>query len=96
DLRNTKVMDTINKLKDYNINVDVYDPWVSVEGAQREYGITPIPAPEQGKYDAIILAVAHREFKEMGAAALRSFGKDKHVLFDLKYLLPKSQADIRL
>jgi len=96
DLRNTKVIDIINELKDYDVNVDVYDPWVSVEGAQHEYGITPISAPVAGKYDAIVLAVAHREFAEIGAAGLRAFGKDEHILFDLKYLLPKGEADIRL
>lgn len=96
DLRNTKVVDSINKLKDYNMKVDVYDPWVSPEGAQHEYGITPVRAPEPGAYDAIVIAVAHREFKEMGIDGLRRFGKEKHVLFDLKYVLPKSQSDMRL
>ncbi|HZW12302.1 MAG TPA: Vi polysaccharide biosynthesis UDP-N-acetylglucosamine C-6 dehydrogenase TviB [Noviherbaspirillum sp.] len=96
DLRNTKVIDSINKLKDYNINVDVYDPWVDAEAAQHEYGITPIKEPEPGKYDAVVLAVAHRQFKELGAAGLRRFGKERHVLFDLKYVLPKKEADLRL
>lgn len=96
DLRNTKVVDIINELKDYDVNVDVYDPWVSAEGAQHEYGITPVSAPQAGKYDAIVLAVAHREFAEIGAAGLRAFGKAEHILFDLKYLLPKGDADIRL
>jgi UDP-N-acetyl-D-galactosamine dehydrogenase len=96
DLRNSKVIDSINKLKDYNVNVDVYDPWVSAESARHEYGITPLHAPERGKYDAIVLAVAHRQFREMGASGLRSFGKEKHILFDLKYVLPREQADIRL
>jgi UDP-N-acetyl-D-galactosamine dehydrogenase len=96
DLRNTKVIDSIIKLKEYNINVDVYDPWASAEGAKHEYGISLISAPERGKYDAIILAVAHRQFKEIGVAEVRSFGKHNHVLFDLKYLLPKSDVDLRL
>jgi len=96
DLRNTKVVDSINKLKDYNMNIDVYDPWVSPEGAQHEYGITPVRAPKPGTYDAIVLAVAHRQFKEMGINGVRRFGKEKHVLFDLKYVLPKSESDIRL
>ncbi len=96
DLRNTRVIDIINELKDYNVNVDVYDPWVSAEGAQHEYGISLVHAPEASKYDAIILAVAHREFKEIGAAGMRRFGKKEHVLFDLKYVLPKGDADIRL
>lgn len=96
DLRNTKVVDIINELKDYNVNVDVHDPWVSVEGAQHEYGITPVAAPAHGKYDAVIVAVAHSEFKQMGAAGLRAFGKEQHILFDLKYVLPKEDTDIRL
>lgn len=96
DIRNTKVIDSILKLKEYDMNVDVYDPWVNVEGAQHEYGITPVSAPVPGKYDAIILAVAHREFREIGVAGVRSFGKERHVLFDLKYVLPKDAVDIRL
>lgn len=96
DLRNTKVVDIVAELKDYDVNVDVYDPWISVEAAKHEYDITPVTAPEAGKYDAIILAVAHREFAEIGAAGLRALGKTEHILFDLKYLLPKGDADIRL
>jgi UDP-N-acetyl-D-glucosamine/UDP-N-acetyl-D-galactosamine dehydrogenase len=96
DLRNSKVIDSITKLKDYNINVDVYDPWVSVEAAQHEYGITPVAMLEEGKYDAIILAVAHRQFRDMSAGQIRSYGKAKHVLFDLKYVLPRHEADLRL
>jgi UDP-N-acetyl-D-glucosamine/UDP-N-acetyl-D-galactosamine dehydrogenase len=96
DLRNTKVVDSINALKKYNINVDVYDPWVNPDAAEHEYGITPIGMPQTDRYDAIILAVAHREFREMGAAGLRRFGKKDHVLFDLKYVLPKADADLRL
>jgi UDP-N-acetyl-D-glucosamine/UDP-N-acetyl-D-galactosamine dehydrogenase len=96
DLRNTKIVDSINKLKEYNINVDVYDPWVNAESAQHEYGITPIPEPAPGKYDAIVLAVAHSQFREIGTARLRRLGKERHVLFDLKYVLPKADSDIRL
>lgn len=96
DLRNSRVIDSITKLKDYNINVDVYDPWVNAESARHEYGITPIAEPATGKYDAIVLAVAHRQFRELGTAGLRRFGKERHVLFDLKYVLPKSDSDIRL
>lgn len=96
DLRNTKVVDSINALKKYNVNVDVYDPWVNADSAMHEYGIKPIDMPETDQYDAIILAVAHREFKEMGAAGLRRFGKKDHVLFDLKYVLPRGDADLRL
>jgi UDP-N-acetyl-D-galactosamine dehydrogenase len=96
DLRNTRVIDSIRSLKDYNINVDVYDPWIDADSALREYDITPIQAPQAGQYDAIILAVAHWQFKEIGAAGMRRFGKEKHVLFDLKYALPKMDTDMRL
>ena len=96
DLRNTKVMDSINALRKYNVNVDVYDPWVNAEAAQHEYGITPVDIPKYEHYDAIVIAVGHREFKEMGAVGLRRFGKKDHVLFDLKYVLPKADADMRL
>ena len=76
--------------------VDVYDPWVSAAEAQHEYGITPVAQPQPGAYDAIIVAVAHREFKAMGAAGLRALGKPQHVLFDLKYVLPAAESDLRL
>jgi UDP-N-acetyl-D-glucosamine/UDP-N-acetyl-D-galactosamine dehydrogenase len=96
DLRNTKVIDIVKELADYGVNVDVYDPWVSNEGAQHEYGITPVDQPKHGHYDAIVLAVAHSQFRDLGAAGMRVFGKEEHVLFDLKYVLPKGDADIRL
>lgn len=96
DLRNTKVVDIVRELTDYNVNVDVYDPWVVVEEAQHEYGITPISEPEIGAYDGIILAVAHDQFKTMGAANIRLLGKSVHVLYDLKYLLHTSESDLRL
>ncbi|XYJ11575.1 Vi polysaccharide biosynthesis UDP-N-acetylglucosamine C-6 dehydrogenase TviB [Telluria sp. B2] len=96
DLRNTRVVDIIQELKDYNVNVDVFDPWIDAKEAQHEYNITPIAEPVKGKYDAVVLAVAHEEFRQMGAAAMRGFGKEQHVLFDLKYVLPKDEADVRL
>ena len=103
DLRNTRVVDIVAELKDYNCNVDIYDPWVSTEEAQEEYGITPLgslPAsPEEGeagRYDAILLAVAHQQFKEMGGSAIRALGKSDHVLYDLKYVLASNESDLRL
>jgi UDP-N-acetyl-D-glucosamine/UDP-N-acetyl-D-galactosamine dehydrogenase len=96
DLRNTKVIDIINGLKGYNVNVDVYDPWVIPEDAIKEYSVRPVQSPIAGKYDAIVIAVAHHEFKEMGAKELRKLGKEKHVLYDLKYILNSSDADMRL
>jgi UDP-N-acetyl-D-galactosamine dehydrogenase len=96
DLRNTRVVDIVKELADYNVQVDVFDPWVSVEEAQHEYGITPVQQPQPGAYDAIVIAVAHHQFKTMGLPAIRALGKAEHVLYDLKYLLLASESDIRL
>ncbi|KAB0302366.1 Vi polysaccharide biosynthesis UDP-N-acetylglucosamine C-6 dehydrogenase TviB [Vibrio fortis] len=96
DLRNTKVVDIISELKEYNINVDIVDPWCSNAEAQYEYGLTLCDEPQQGDYDAIIMAVGHNEFKEMGAAEIHALGKESHVLYDLKYVLDKSDVDMRL
>ncbi|WP_278856267.1 Vi polysaccharide biosynthesis UDP-N-acetylglucosamine C-6 dehydrogenase TviB [Kerstersia gyiorum] len=96
DLRNTRVVDIVKELKDYNVEVDVYDPWVDPAEAQHEYGITPVAQPAAGEYDGIILAVAHRQFVEMGAAAIRKLGKPEHVLYDLKYVLSADDSDLRL
>jgi len=96
DLRNTRVVDIVAELKDYNCDVDVYDPWVSVEEAQHEYGISPIAKANTGGYDAIILAVAHHQFKEMGADAIRALGRPTAVLYDLKYVLSAQESDLRL
>ncbi|MDP7592876.1 MAG: Vi polysaccharide biosynthesis UDP-N-acetylglucosamine C-6 dehydrogenase TviB [Litorilituus sp.] len=96
DLRNTKVTDIITELNEYNIHVDVTDPWCSYEEAAAEYNLSLIQSPKKGKYDAIILAVAHREFKELGEDNIKALGKENHVLYDLKYLLDKSKVDMRL
>ncbi|MDR6444976.1 Vi polysaccharide biosynthesis UDP-N-acetylglucosamine C-6 dehydrogenase TviB [Paraburkholderia sp. 22099] len=96
DLRNTRVVDIIHGLKDYGVLVDVFDPWVSKEAAHHEYGIDPIEEPDVGVYDATIVAVAHRQFVEWGYEKLRSFGKPRHVLYDLKYVLPAESSDLRL
>lgn len=96
DLRNTKVVDIIAELQDYGVNVDCYDPWINAEEAQHEYGITPVSEPAVGAYDGIVLAVAHKEFAAMGAEKIRALGKPAHVLYDLKYVLPTSAADLRL
>ncbi len=96
DLRNTKIIDIVSELKEYNINVDITDPWCSSEQAEHEYNLTLTEKPETGKYDAIILAVAHHEFKVMGVEEIRKLGKSAHVLYDLKYILPKESVDMRL
>ncbi len=96
DLRNTRVVDIIAELKDYNCDVDVFDPWVSLEEALHEYGLPVLRQPKSGIYDAIILAVAHDEFKGMGAASIRALGKESSILYDLKYVLASEDSDLRL
>jgi len=96
DLRNTRVVDIVKELGDYNVDVDVYDPWVDPEEAVHEYGLTPVAQPEQGKYDAVILAVAHNQFKALGAEGIRKLGKPQHILYDLKYVLSPADSDLRL
>ncbi|HWL27292.1 MAG TPA: Vi polysaccharide biosynthesis UDP-N-acetylglucosamine C-6 dehydrogenase TviB [Burkholderiaceae bacterium] len=96
DLRNTRIVDIVRELKEYNIEVDVYDPWVDPEAAMHEYGITPVSEVRQGAYDGVIIAVAHEQFVDMGGDAIRALGKPEHVLYDLKYVLPASESDLRL
>jgi len=96
DLRNTRVIDIVKELQDYNVNTHVYDPWVSSAEAEHEYGIGLIPQPELEKYDAIILAVSHDQFKQMSIEQIRQYGKANSVIYDLKYLFPATQTDIRL
>ena len=96
DLRNTRIVDFVAELKDFGVHVDVSDPWVVPEDAKREYDIDLVKAPEQNAYDAIILAVAHDEYRRMGAAGIHAYGRDPHVLFDLKYVLPVEDSDLRL
>jgi len=96
DLRNTRVVDLVEEFEGFNCNVDVYDPWVDKDEAVHEYGIKPIDQPVEGKYDAILLAVAHDEFKELSLKQIKAFGKDNHVLYDIKYLLDANEVDGRL
>ncbi len=96
DLRNTRVVDIVEELDQYHANVDVYDPWVDTQEANDEYGITPASELKLNHYDAIILAVAHEYFMKMGATKIRELGKSKHILFDIKSVLPKNSVDARL
>lgn len=96
DLRNTRIVDIVQELQEYGVVAEVFDPWVSAAEAQHEYGITPVRQPQPGQYDAIILAVAHQQFKTMGVQAIRALGKPGHVLYDLKYLLTIAESDLRL
>ena len=96
DLRNSRVIDIIEELKDYNALIEVFDPWADPLQAKQEYGLNLVHNPEYGAYDAIVLAVAHHQFKSMGTQVIRSFGKSEHVIYDLKYLLPVDGSDLRL
>ncbi len=96
DIRNTKVIDIVNELHDYKCEVDVFDPWVDHNEAKNEYGISLLEDINSNYYDGIILAVSHRHFKKMGIKKIRSFGKEKHVIYDLKYLFSSHQVDMRL
>ncbi|MEW6996857.1 Vi polysaccharide biosynthesis UDP-N-acetylglucosamine C-6 dehydrogenase TviB [Colwelliaceae bacterium BS250] len=96
DLRNTKIVDIISELKEYNINTDILDPWCSSAEAEHEYNLKLIDEPKKAHYDAIILAVSHDEFKALGAQKIKALGKENHVVYDLKYVLPKDQVDMRL
>ncbi len=95
DLRNSRVVDLVTEFENFNCNIDVYDPWVDKIRANDEYGIILISEPVYGKYDAIVLAVAHNEFRQL-TEEIQSFGKDNHVLYDIKYLLETNQVDGRL
>ncbi|MCE9860297.1 Vi polysaccharide biosynthesis UDP-N-acetylglucosamine C-6 dehydrogenase TviB [Aeromonas caviae] len=96
DVRNTKIIDIIKELKEFNMSVDVYDRWASKREVYEEYNIELIDQLEHAKYDAILLAVDHSETKIMGADAIRALGKSEHVLYDVKYVLPLGDSDIRL
>jgi len=96
DLRNTRVVDLVAEFKSFNCYVDIYDPWVDKQEADKEYGIIPIEEPQVGIYDAVILAVAHDEFKAIGVEKMHSYGKGQHILYDIKYLFDAGDVDGRL
>ena len=96
DVRNTKVADIVKELASFGCNVDVYDPWANPAEAHHEYGITPITKPKPGSYDGIVVAVAHKEFLELGVKGIRAFANPNAVIFDIKCVLPKEATDGRL
>ena len=96
DIRNTRVVDVIQELSGFHCNVDVYEPWIDKQESIRDYEITLVEQLEPGKYDAVIIAVAHHQFKSMGITAIRALGKKNHVLYDIKYILPTENVDGRL
>lgn len=96
DLRNSNVIDIVRVLESFDADVAVHDPWIDAESAKHDYGISLVAAPKKNAYDAIVIAVAHNHFREMGIGKIRSLGKQTHLLFDVKYLFPANQTDQRL
>jgi UDP-N-acetyl-D-galactosamine dehydrogenase len=96
DLRNSKVVDVIRELERYGARIDVYDPWVKAQAARHEYGVKVVESPRARAYQAIVLAVPHKAFREMGLKRIRRFGKSKHVIYDIKYLFKRDATDGRL
>jgi len=96
DIRNTKIVDMVKALKEYDLDLDIYDPWVDSAEVQGEYGLAPVTELKQDYYDAIVIAVAHDQFKAMSSQELIALGKEKHVLYDLKYVLSQQESSIRL
>ncbi len=96
DLRNSRVVDIVHAFRSFGMQVDVHDPWVDAAQAEHEYGLVPIGEPPAGAYDAVVVAVAHRQFAELGAAGVRAFGKPECVVYDVKYVLPRDAVDGRL
>ena len=96
DIRNTKVIDIVDELKAFEIDVDIIDPWCNPVEALNDYGLVVSKVVEVGVYDAVLMAVAHDDFKQLGSKAIRELGRSKHILYDLKYVLPKDDVDIRL
>ncbi len=97
DLRNTRVVDVVHALQDYGAHVDVHDPWVDAGEARREYGIEPVGTPSPDAYDAVIVAVGHEQFRQLGGHGVRAYGKQQgSVVYDVKCVLPRNEVDGRL
>lgn len=96
DIRNTRVVDIIKELRDYDVDVDIYDPWVDSSESEHEYGMTMTENLSNDSYDAVIVAVAHDKFKEMGIDAIKKLGKENSVVYDVKYLFSPTDVDGRL
>jgi len=96
DLRNTRIIDLIHALQDYSVDVDVHDPWVRPKEVEEEYGLSLTPDLQKNRYDAIVIAAAHDQFRHMGVEGVRALGKPKCVLYDVKNILPADQVDGRL
>lgn len=96
DIRNSKVIDVINQLSKHQCIIDVYDPWIKKEDITKGHNLNYVSIPKEGIYDSIVLAVGHNDFKSMGVKKIRSFGKPKNLIYDLKFLFNKNETDLRL
>lgn len=96
DLRNTRVIDVMDELRDYGVQVDVHDPWADADEARDEYGLDLVSDPPVGAYDGVVVAVAHDAYREMGLDAIRAFGQPERVIYDLKHLFGADDCDLRL
>ena len=96
DIRNTRVIDIVSSLKSLNTNVSIYDPWVDLKRAKKEYNLDLLETIENKKYDAIILAVAHKDFQKLSLSKIKSLGKEKHIIYDIKHLFRREEVDGRL
>ena len=96
DVRNTKIVDVVRGLEQLGARVDVYDPWANPDEAEHEYGLRPVQKLRNGAYDAVVMGVAHQQFRDLGIAKVRALAKKKHVLYDIKYVFAASEVDGRL
>lgn len=96
DFRNTKVIDIVNELKEYGASVSIYDPLVNAESVKKDYGVTLLETLKENYFDAVVIAVPHREFHEFDESSLRRLCKSEHILYDVKYMLPQGETDGRL
>jgi UDP-N-acetyl-D-galactosamine dehydrogenase len=96
DVRNTKIVDVVHELEKYGAKVDVYDPWADADEAEHEYGLRPVKKLRNGTYDAVVMGVAHDEFRKMGIRKVRALAKKQHVLYDIKYVFRADEVDGRL
>jgi len=96
DVRNTKIVDVVRELEKFGAKVDVYDSWADADEADHEYGLRPVKKLKSGTYDALVMGVAHQEFRKMGITRIRELAKKTHVLYDIKYVFPAAEVDGRL
>jgi len=96
DVRNTKIVDVVRELEQFGAKVDVYDPWADSDEAEHEYGLRPVKKLKTGTYDAVVMGVAHDEFRKMGLARIRELARKNHVLYDIKYVFKADEVDGRL